>query len=52
MNTEVYKINIETVRFYPYRTACICPILKIKENMIPDLRERLASFCDKQTDLI
>ena len=47
---EIYKINIKSVKFYPYRTAHVCPIIKIKESVIPDLRERLASFCDGQVD--
>lgn len=47
---EIYKINIRTVQYYPYRRAHICPILKLKEGVIPDLRERLASFCGGEVD--
>lgn len=49
-NVEIYKLNINTVQYYPYRTAHVCPIIKLKEGVIPDLRERLASFCEGQVD--
>lgn len=49
-DVEIYRINIKTVQYYPYRTARFCPILKIKESVIPDLRGQLAHFCDGQMD--
>ena len=49
-DVEIYKINIKSVQFYPYRTAHVCPVLKLRESMIPDLRKRLASFCEGQVD--
>lgn len=49
-DSEIYRLNIKTVKFYPYRTAHVCPIFKIRESVIPDLRERLASFCEGQVD--
>lgn len=49
-DVEIYKINIKSVQFYPYRTAYVCPIIRLKESVIPDLRERLASFCNGQMD--
>ena len=49
-DVEIYKINIQSVQFYPYRTAHVCPIIKIKESVIPDLRKQLSSFCGWQVD--
>lgn len=49
-DVEIYTFNVRSVQYYPYRTALVCPIIRMKESVIPDLRERLAARCGGQKD--